>query len=144
MPIWFKDYTLQEINKRGKKTLVEHLGIEITAVGDDYLEGIMPVDERTKQPAGLLHGGASAAFAETLASTASNMTVDTERNICVGLEINANHISSCTKGTVTGRAEPIHLGKTTQVWSIRISQADRLVCMSRMTLMILERSRAQK
>ncbi len=139
MPIWFKDYTLEEVNVRGNGTMVEHLGIVMTELGNDSLEGTMPVDPRTKQPVGLLHGGASVALAETLASTAANLVLDKDEFYAVGLEINANHISSCTEGFVTGVAKPLHLGKTTQVWEIVIRQGDRLVCISRMTAAVLKK-----
>jgi 1,4-dihydroxy-2-naphthoyl-CoA hydrolase len=139
-PIWFRDdITLEKIDSRGKETMVEHLAIRFTEIGDDFLCATMPVDQRTKQPVGLLHGGASVALAETVASTAANMTVDGSQEYCVGLEINANHISSCTSGEVIATARPFHLGKTTQVWNIEIKQGDRLVCVSRMTAAILKK-----
>lgn len=140
--IWLRNYTLDEVNQRGQNTMVSHLGIEMTAIGDNYLEGRMPVDERTRQPLGLLHGGASLALAESLASTAASMVVDLSKEYCVGLEINGNHISSCTEGYVMGRATPIHMGKRTQVWEIRITQDDRLVCISRMTAVVIPRGSA--
>lgn len=139
MPIWFKDYSLSDVNARGKGTMVEHLGIEILELGDSSITGKMPVDHRTKQPIGLLHGGASAAFAETLASTAANLVVNRDEEYCVGLEINANHISSCKEGFVNGVASPLHLGRSTQVWEIRITQGDRLVCVSRMTMAVMKK-----
>jgi 1,4-dihydroxy-2-naphthoyl-CoA hydrolase len=139
MPIWYRDYHVEQFAQRGKGTASEHLGIEFTELGDDYLVGRMPVDARTRQPAGILHGGASALLAETLASSAANIVIDNTTHICVGLEINANHISSCKEGWVEGVARPIHLGKSTQVWEVRITQGDRLVCISRMTAAILER-----
>lgn len=141
MPIWFRDFTLEEVNQRGRKTLVEHLGIEITALENGSITGRMPVDDRTRQPIGLLHGGASVALAETLASTASNLVVDREKEYCVGLEINANHISSCREGFVEGTSTPLHLGRTTQVWETRITQNGKLVCISRMTLAVLQRKK---
>jgi 1,4-dihydroxy-2-naphthoyl-CoA hydrolase len=139
MAIWFRTYTLEEIKQRGLGTLVETLGIEITELDDDSIIGTMPVDHRTKQPAGILHGGASVALAESLASLAANIVVDSSVNICVGLEINANHISSVTGGFVTGVAKPLHLGRSTQVWEIKIHQGDRLVCVSRITLAIIQK-----
>jgi 1,4-dihydroxy-2-naphthoyl-CoA hydrolase len=139
MPIWFKDYTLEEVNRRGRDNMAGHLGIEIIEIGDDSLTGRMPVDHRTKQPLGLLHGGASVALAETLGSTAGSMVIDLAKNFCVGLEINANHLKGCREGFVLGTARPIHLGRSTQVWETRIVQEDRLVCVSRLTLSILKR-----
>ncbi len=139
MPIWSMQVTAQLLNDRGKNTMAERIGIEITEVGENFLRGTMPVDPRTKQPIGLLHGGASAAFAETLASTAANVAVDPSKEYCVGLEINANHISSVREGVVIGTTTPIHLGRSTQVWETRITQGEKLICISRMTLAVLKR-----
>lgn len=120
----------------------EHLGIVWTDVGDDYLKAAMPVDHRTIQPYGLLHGGASCVLAETIGSVASAMVVDHEKFYCVGLEINANHIRSARKGLVTGTASPLHLGTTTHVWDIRIHDEEgKLVCVSRITVAILPRKK---
>ncbi|MCM2323754.1 MAG: hotdog fold thioesterase [Oligoflexia bacterium] len=140
MAIWHKAHSVEDVNARGRNTLVEHLGIVVTELGDSHLTATMPVDHRTYQPLGLLHGGASVALAETLASTAGNLVVD-DQHYCVGLEINANHVSSCRDGFVTGTSRPIHLGRTTQVWETRIEQEGRLVCLSRMTLAVLQKSR---
>jgi len=118
--IWFSPFALEEVQQRGKGTMVEHLGITITALGDDFLKGTMPVDHRTVQPMGILHGGASVALAETLGSLAANLVVDKDKKYCVGLDINANHIRSAKHGLVTGTAKPLHLGSSTQVWSIEI------------------------
>lgn len=123
--------------------MVGHLGIEFTAVGDDYLEATMPVDKRTKQPAGLLHGGASVALAETMGSIGAFLCVDTARYTVVGLEINANHMRSVTDGVVCGVARPLHIGKRTHVWQINIysdSTKQHLICVSRITMAVLERS----
>lgn len=120
---------------------MELLGIEFTEVGDNFLKGKMPVDARTKQPEGLLHGGASMVLIETLASVAGNIVIDRTKEFCVGLEINANHISSCTGDWVIGTTTPFHLGKATQVWDTKIFQEDRLVCIGRMTLMVLRRKK---
>jgi 1,4-dihydroxy-2-naphthoyl-CoA hydrolase len=140
MAIWFIQPTTEQIQSVSKNTMVEHLGIEITAIGEDYLEARMPVDHRTVQPAGLLHGGASVALAETLGSFGAFLCVDSATKSCVGLEINANHIRSARSGFVTGRATPRHLGKTTHVWDIVISnEAGELVCISRLTIAILEK-----
>lgn len=141
MSIWFKPISLDELNTYQQGTLVSHLGIRYTGIGDDWLKASMPVDARTKQPAGILHGGASVALAETLGSTGANLVVDREKKLCVGLEINANHIRAMRDGEVTGIARPLHVGGTTQVWEIRISDAgERLVCVSRITLAVLDRA----
>ena len=140
MSIWFGDFSVKEVQERGLGTMAENIGITITAKGDDYLEGRMPVDHRTLQPLGLLHGGASVALAETLGSMAANYVVDRSKFYCVGLEINANHIRSARSGYVTGRAKPLHLGQTTHVWSIEITDEEkRLVCMSRLTMAVLKK-----
>ena len=117
----------------------QHIGIQFTEIGDDYIKATMPVDNRTKQPMGLLHGGASVALAESLGSVASVLCVDPEKQTVVGLEINANHIKTAKEGFVTGITKPIHLGRSTQVWEIRIyNEAEQLVCISRITNAILE------
>jgi 1,4-dihydroxy-2-naphthoyl-CoA hydrolase len=135
MPIWKSPATLEELRERSRNTLMEHLGIEYLEIGDDYLKARMPVDDRTRQTAGILHGGASAALAETLGSIAAGLCVDRERQRIVGLEINANHIRRVKEGWVTGITRPIHVGKTTQIWEIRISdERDKLVCISRLTV----------
>ena len=120
--------------------MIEHLGIEFLEVGDDYIKARMPVDHRTIQPFGLLHGGASVALAETLGSVAANLCVDRENKMCVGLEINANHIRPVTNGFVYGIAKAIHVGASTQVWETRIhNEQEKLVCVSRLTLAILDK-----
>ncbi len=135
-----RPFTLDQINQMGRGTMGEAIGIEFTAVGDDWLEATMPVDHRTKQPAGLLHGGASVALAETLGSVASVLHVDSKKQSVVGLEINANHIRSAREGKVTGRVRAIHLGRTTHLWEIQITDpAGKLVCVSRLTVMILDK-----
>jgi 1,4-dihydroxy-2-naphthoyl-CoA hydrolase len=140
MRIWHKEFTLEELRQRGIGTMVEHLGITVTEVGEDFLKGTMPVDNRTVQPMGILHGGASVALAETLGSLAANYAVDNQKKYCVGLDINANHVRAASKGVVTGIAKPRHLGSTTQVWSIEITdEEDRLVCVSRLTMAVLDR-----
>lgn len=136
--IWFKPITVAEVNF-GFKYLPERLGIEVVEVGDDFIKARMPVDERTWQPYGLLHGGASVALAETLASVAGVMCVDRTRFQILGQEINANHLRAMKNGFVYGVARPIHLGGRSQVWDIRISdEKDRLVCISRMTAAVVE------
>lgn len=140
MAIWTKTYTLEEVQKRGVGTMVEHIGITIIELGDDFLKGTMPVDHRTVQPMNILHGGASVALAETLGSLAANLVVDNNRKYCVGLDINANHIRAAKTGLVTGIAKPLHIGSSTQVWGIEIvDEDDRLVCISRLTMAVLER-----
>lgn len=132
--------TLEQIQTFGKNTLSEHLGMEFTELGADYLCGRMPVDHRTRQPLGLLHGGASVALAETLGSLAAHLSVDTDKQYCVGLDINANHIKSVTGGFVHGKATPLHLGRQTHVWEIRITNdAGQLVCISRLTMAVLDK-----
>lgn len=141
MSIWFKPISLDELNAYQQQTLVSHLGIRYTGIGDDWLAASMPVDARTKQPAGILHGGASVALAETLGSTGANLVVDRDKRLCVGLEINANHVHAMREGEVRGVAKPLHIGGTTQVWEIRISDTEeRLVCVSRITMAVLDRA----
>jgi 1,4-dihydroxy-2-naphthoyl-CoA hydrolase len=136
--IWKGTPCVATANDISARSLIGHLGIEFLEVGDDYLVARMPVDDRTRQPLGLLHGGASVVLAETLASWASTLTIDHREVRCVGLEINANHVRPVTSGWVTGVASPIALGRTTQVWQVRISDADeRLVCVSRCTMAVV-------
>jgi 1,4-dihydroxy-2-naphthoyl-CoA hydrolase len=139
--IWYKkDLQLNDFIHLGKNTMGEHIGLEFTELGTDFMKATMPVDARTKQPYGLLHGGASCVLAETLGSVASAMVIDPEKFICVGLEINANHIRGVREGRVTGIATPIHLGATTHVWDIKIyDEREKLVCVSRLTVAILKR-----
>ncbi|MGB3393481.1 MAG: hotdog fold thioesterase [Stenotrophomonas sp.] len=130
--------SLEELNRLSQGTLIEHLGIVFTAAGDDWLQATMPVDERTRQPYGLLHGGASVVLAETLGSSAGNLCVDTATQVCVGLEINANHLRAARSGSVTGTARAVHVGRSTQVWDIRIeNEAGKPVCVSRLTLAVV-------
>jgi 1,4-dihydroxy-2-naphthoyl-CoA hydrolase len=142
MTIWLTVPTPDQLNSTRRGSMVSHLGIEFTEVGEDYLAARMPVDERTIQPFGLLHGGASVALAETLGSVAASLIIDLSQKMPVGMEINANHIRPATKGWVTGVVRPVHIGKTSQVWEIRITNDDdKLVCISRMTLAIVERKK---
>lgn len=139
MPIWFAPVTPEHFNQRSPHTALETLGIEFTAMGDDDLHGRMPVDHRTHQPMGLLHGGASVLLAETLASSACYATLDPSKQFCVGQEINANHLRSVREGWVHGVARPIHRGASSQVWEVRISdEQGRLVCISRVTMAVLK------
>jgi 1,4-dihydroxy-2-naphthoyl-CoA hydrolase len=143
-PIWFRPHTLDELNATRAGNMVGYLGIEYTAIGADVLEARMPVDERTVQPYGLLHGGASLVLAETLGSYGAALTVDPSRSMVVGQEINANHLRAVRDGFVTGSARPVHLGSRSQVWSIDIrDDRCRLVCTSRMTLAVLDRPAQQ-
>ena len=137
--IWFdKDLSLDQLNELGKDTMSEHLGFEWREIGPDFLTGSLPVDHRTKQPYGLLHGGASCVLAETLGSVGSAMVVDQTKFICVGIEINANHVRSARQGKVIGKATPLHLGNSTHVWDIRIhDEAGKLICVSRLTVAVL-------
>jgi 1,4-dihydroxy-2-naphthoyl-CoA hydrolase len=129
---------IARLNAHSRGTLAESLGIEFTEAGTDFLRGRMPVDQRTKQPYGLLHGGASVALAETLGSAAGNLCLDGDRSVAVGLEISANHLRPATQGWVIGTARPIHLGRSTQVWDIRIEdEAGHMTCISRLTLAVV-------
>jgi 1,4-dihydroxy-2-naphthoyl-CoA hydrolase len=138
--IWQHRPTVAQLN-RPAATMMSHLGIEFLEVGDDYLKARMPVDHRTHQPMGLLHGGASVVLAETLGSTGAFLCVDTAKYNIVGLEINANHVRAVRTGFVIGTARPVHRGKTTQLWEIRIEdEAGKLVCISRITIAVLEKA----
>jgi 1,4-dihydroxy-2-naphthoyl-CoA hydrolase len=137
MAIWKQDISLERINGWSTNTMMETLGIRITEIGDDWLRGTMPVDHRTHQPYGLLHGGASVVLAETLGSSAAMLALDPSE-VAVGLDINANHIRGVRSGTVTGTARMVHIGRTTQVWEIRIeTEAGELVCISRITMAVI-------
>ena len=137
-PIWKQPTDLARINGWSANTMMETLGIRLTAIGDDWLQGTMPVDHRTHQPFGLLHGGASVVLAETLGSTAALLTLDPAREVAVGLDINANHVRGVRSGSVTGTARMLHLGRTTQVWEIRIENEEgALVCISRLTMAVV-------
>jgi 1,4-dihydroxy-2-naphthoyl-CoA hydrolase len=131
---------VEELNSGRAGTMIEHLGIEFTEIGDDFIRGTMPVDERTHQPYGLLHGGASVALAETLGSLGATLCIDTTEYQCVGQEINANHLRPVRTGLVTGTARPVHLGGRSQVWTIDIvNEFRRLVCTSRLTVAVVRR-----
>jgi len=135
-----KGVTIDQLNQLSRKTLVEHLGIKFTEVGEDYISASMPVDHRTHQPFGLLHGGASVALAETLGSVAATLCLDQKFLYGVGLEINANHIRAMKEGIVIGTTRPIHVGKRTHVWEIKITnELDELVCISRITIAIIDK-----
>ena len=129
---------INAVNALRDGCMVGHLGITITEAGDDWLRGTMPVDARTRQPYGILHGGASVALAETLGSVAGNLCVDTSKEMVVGLEINANHVRAMRGGRVTGTARALHVGRSTQLWEIRIENDEgKLVCVSRLTLAVV-------
>lgn len=133
---------LDQLTRLGKNTLPGHIGIEFVDIGDDWLKARMPVDARTHQPFGRLHGGASVALAETVGSIAGSLTVDRAMHVVVGMEINANHIRPAKDGWVYGTAKSESLGRTTQVWTIRITdEQDRLVCLSRITLAVIPAER---
>lgn len=139
--IWFnKEVTLEQMNKFSQNTLVSHVGITLTAMGDDTLEGTMPVDERTFQPARLLHGGASCVLAETLGSVAANMCIDSSEKMAVGQHIEATHVRSATKGLVRGVAKIIYMGRTSQTWRIEIyNDENKLICDSKIIMAIINK-----
>jgi len=142
MRIWKSELTLDQANG-WHNTMIERIGIAVTDIGDDYVRGTMPVDARTHQPYGLLHGGASVALAETLGSLGAMMCADAKTHLAVGLDINANHLRGVADGIVTGTARPIHVGRTTQVWEIRIEDERlRLICIARLTVAIVPRPSA--
>jgi 1,4-dihydroxy-2-naphthoyl-CoA hydrolase len=136
--IWFSKPDLTELNGRPKNHIGALLGIEFTEIGDDYIKGRMPVDERTHQPFGILHGGASVVLAETLGSVASNLVLNPERNMGVGLEVNANHLRPVKEGWVTGVCTAIHIGGKTHIWDIKLyNDAGKMTCISRLTVAVV-------
>jgi 1,4-dihydroxy-2-naphthoyl-CoA hydrolase len=141
MRIWTQDFTLAEITEFSNKYMDKFLGIELTEIGDNFLKGKMPVDDRTKMPLGLLHGGASCVLAESLGSVASFMCIDRTKQSAVGIEINANHIHSMSQGFVVGTATSIHIGHSIHVWEIKIHDETekQLVCISRLTTKVLNK-----
>ena len=140
MSIWIRPVDLDQLNDFSSKTLVSHLGIKLTASGDDYLEGTMPVDHRTVQPFRLLHGGASCVLAESLGSIAANNCIDNTEFMAVGQHIEATHLRSANKGEVTGRAKAIHIGKSSHVWRIEVFDDEgRLICDSKIIMAIIKR-----
>lgn len=141
MSIWFQPSNIQDLNRLSENTMVSHIGIEFMEIGPDYICAKMPVNQHTHQPDGLLHGGASVVLAETLGSIASNLCIDRTKKICVGLDINANHIRSARAGYVTGKTKPIHIGASTHIWEIRITnEKDSLICIARLTMAVLEKT----
>jgi 1,4-dihydroxy-2-naphthoyl-CoA hydrolase len=140
MSIWFIRPSLDLLNTLSQDTLAEQLGIEFTVIGDDFMTARMPVDQRTVQPFGLLHGGASVALAETMGSIAAMHCINTDEKLCVGLEINANHVRGARAGYVFGTVRPIHVGGSTHIWQTQIvDEQERLVCISRLTIAVLDR-----
>ncbi len=140
MNIWKTKIDVQTATERGENTMSDFLGIEFIEVGEDYLTARMPVNQRTKQPLGIMHGGASCVLAETVGSTAAQFCVDVEKNYCVGLDINTNHIRAMREGYVIATAKPFHLGKSTQVWSIEIkNEKGQLVSINRLTMAVLQK-----
>lgn len=141
MKIWRVEMNLTMLNAVGNNNMIDHLGIEFIEIGDDYLVARMPVDHRTIQPAGIMHGGASTVLAETIGSVAANCCVDPSKSYCVGLDINTNHIRSIREGYVIGIGKPFHVGKTTQVWGIEIrNDKKELISVNRLTLSALEKT----
>lgn len=146
MSIWHESIdpaqpaVLEHINRLAEGTADEHLGVRVTEIGDDYLRGTVPVDERTRQPFGLLHGGVSVVLAESLGSIGANLCVDTRKRMCVGLDINANHLRPAREGIVTGTARPFRIGRTTQVWGIELrDEREQLTCVARLTVAVIPR-----
>ncbi len=141
MSIWFNNnVSINDILSLGDGTMTEHLGVEWVEVGDDFLRARMPVDHRTIQPYGLLHGGASCVLAETLGSVCSHLVIDSSQFYCVGIEINANHIRSAKRGFVYGTCNPLHIGSSTHVWDIKITNEEgKLICVSRLTVAVIKK-----
>jgi 1,4-dihydroxy-2-naphthoyl-CoA hydrolase len=138
--IWFTNFSLDKIKEVMETNMVSHLGIKITELGSDYIEGIMPVDYRTQQPLNILHGGASVVLAESLGSIAANLVIDPNEKLAIGLDVNASHIKPVRNGLVKGRAYPIHIGRTTQVWQIDIkNSADAMVCTCKLSMSVLDK-----
>jgi len=139
MSIWHKKFTIEDAEKSRKGTMVDHLGMEFTEIGDDFLTAKMPVDYRTLQPYGIMHGGASCALAETVGSIAANYCLDPKKNRAVGVEINTSHLKMVRSGYVYGTAKPLHLGRSTQVWEIHINDdAGNLISVSRLRMAVLD------
>lgn len=140
MQIWKTDVSLKALSERNKNTMIEYVGIEFIEVGDDYMVARMPVNTHTRQPLGIMHGGASCVLAESVGSTAANCCVDRDKFYCVGLEINTNHIHAIREGFVIGTAKPFHIGKMTQVWSIEIvNEQQKLISVNRLTMAVLNK-----
>ncbi len=140
MKIWHQNISIESLNKRSENTLGDFLGIKFIEIGNNYIKATMPVNDKTRQPIGILHGGANVVLGETIASTAANAVVDITKQYCVGLEINTNHIRSVKSGLVTGITKPIHIGRSTQIWQIDIFNEDnKITATGRMTASVLTR-----
>ena len=140
MTIWHHEASIDSLNKRSENTLGDFIGIQFIEIGDNFLKATMPVNERTRQPIGILHGGANVVLGETIASTAANLVIDIEKQYCVGLEINMNHIRSVKEGVVTGVTKPIHIGRSTHIWQIDIfNEKNQITATGRMTASVLTR-----
>lgn len=140
--IWFRTYTLTEINSIFDKYMTQLLNIQATSITENTIVATMPITDNVRQPFGILHGGASVVLAESIGSVASNLIIDPEKYAGVGLDINANHVRSASKGTLTAICSPLHIGKTTHVWDIKMyDDANNLICVSRLTVAIVEKSR---
>lgn len=139
MAIWYKPLKLEELKSFSNQGMAKYLGIEMVVIGEDFLKAKMPVDDRTRMPRGLLHGGASCVLAETVGSVASALCVDPHQFVIAGLEINANHLRGIKEGYVVATARPLHLGRTTHVWDIRIEEESsaKMICISRLTVAII-------
>jgi 1,4-dihydroxy-2-naphthoyl-CoA hydrolase len=138
--MWFKDFTIEDLNGRPKNHIGALLDIQFTEIGDNFITGTMPVNERTHQPAGILHGGASVVLAETLGSIASYMLIDPEKYVAVGLEVNANHLRPVKSGSVKGVCTPIHIGAKTHIWDIKIyNDRGKMSCISRLTVAVINK-----
>ena len=134
-----REHILQRLNASNRNTLMDHIGIAYTDVGDDFLEASMPVEPRVHQPMGILHGGATAALAESVASAASALRIDLKTHYAVGMELSINHLKSVREGRITARAEPIHRGRSTHLWDIRVrDERDRLIAVARLSMMVIE------
>jgi 1,4-dihydroxy-2-naphthoyl-CoA hydrolase len=141
MSIWRTQTSVEQLQAHSRNTLAETIGIRVTEVGPDFLRATMPVDPKTHQPMGVLHGGASVALAETVGSLAATMCIDRALYVCLGQEINANHLRPISSGTVTATARPYHIGKRSHVWSIEIrDEQEKLVCISRLTIAVVDRA----
>jgi len=139
MSIWFQQPDLTVVNQWSEGTMLQHLGIIITEIGDDYIEGTMPADQRTFQPYKLVHGGANVVLAESLGSIGAQLTVDPDKYYCVGQEVNANHLRSVRNGEVRARAYQVYKGKTSQVWEIKLfDHRNKLTCISRLTVAVVK------
>ncbi len=139
MSIWFSPPKLDQVNQWSQGTMLAHLGIEITEIGDDYIEGTMPADHRTFQPFKLVHGGANVVLAESLGSIGAQLTINPEKFYCVGQEVNANHLRGVRQGTVRGRAQQVYKGKTSQVWEIKLfDERNKMTCISRLTVAVVK------